>query len=127
MEAYPYQLSAGQQQQVALLRTLAYDPHVILMDEPFSSLDYQTRLLSQDQLQRIWLETRKTVFFVSHDVDEAIYLADRLILLSQRPATIREVFRIPLPRPRDHTVLEGEAFFAIRSKVLSQYQEVIRQ
>ncbi|MDP2632242.1 MAG: ABC transporter ATP-binding protein [Candidatus Curtissbacteria bacterium] len=98
---HPYQLSGGMQQRVAIARAIAYDPQIILMDEPFGSLDSQTRLRLEDELLRIWGRLNKTILFVTHDVEEAIYLADRVIVLSSKPAKIVSDVRINLARPRN--------------------------
>lgn len=115
---YPYQLSGGQQQLVAILRTLIYQPDVILMDEPFSSLDYQTRSFMQSILLDIWHREKPTILFVSHDIEEAIFLADRLVLLSSIPATVREVKKISFERPRNRELFETEDFFYIKRDCL---------
>ena len=99
--AYPDTLSGGMQQRVAIARTLALRPEVILMDEPFGALDAQTRGDMQELLLRIWEETASTILFVTHDVDEAIYLADRIYVLCARPGTIMEDVPVPFGRPRD--------------------------
>ena len=106
-DRYPHELSGGQRQRVALARALAVDPDVLLMDEPFSALDPVTRHTLQDELVRIRAATAKTVLFVTHDIDEAVYLADRAILLSGSPARIADDRRIELPHPRlrDHQTL----------------------
>ena len=101
---YPAELSGGMKQRVALARVLAFDPKVLLMDEPFGALDAQTREVMQEELTRLWERTGKTIVFVTHDIEEAIYLADRVVVLSARPARIKEEVRIDLPRPRDITV-----------------------
>ena len=98
--AYRYQLSQGMRQRVSLARTLAPDPSVLLMDEPFSALDAQTRLQIQDWFLHIWDETKKTVVFVTHDLEEAILLADRIIVLAPNPGRVHTDRRVPLPRPR---------------------------
>jgi len=97
---YPHQLSGGMQQRVGLARALAVEPSVLLMDEPFGALDAQTRILMQEQLLRLWDEWRHTVVFITHDIDEAIFLADRVVVLGVRPNAVRGSFSIDLPRPR---------------------------
>ncbi len=98
---YPFELSGGMRQRVSIMRALAYDPAVLFMDEPFGALDVQTRDLLEDDILRIWSESHKTIVFVTHDLSEAIILADRVILMTSRPGTIKNVYRINLPRPRD--------------------------
>jgi NitT/TauT family transport system ATP-binding protein len=97
---HPRQLSGGMRQRVNLARALAIDPQVLLMDEPFSSLDAQTREIMQTELMRIWDEGRKTVLFVTHQIDESVFLADRVLVFARRPGRIRENVAIELPRPR---------------------------
>lgn len=97
---YPHELSGGMRQRVALARALIMDARVLLMDEPFAALDSQTKTILQLELQRIWMETKRTVFFVTHNVEEAVLLADRVIVLSAHPGTIKKEFRIELARPR---------------------------
>jgi NitT/TauT family transport system ATP-binding protein len=99
--AYPWQLSQGMRQRVALARTLAIDPDTLLMDEPFAALDAQTKLMLQAEFLRIWERDRKTVLFVTHDLAEAVALADRVIVLTRRPGRIQADIAIDLPRPRD--------------------------
>jgi NitT/TauT family transport system ATP-binding protein len=109
-KAYPDTLSGGMQQRVAIARTLALRPEVILMDEPFGALDAQTRSDMQQLLLRIWEESASTILFVTHDVEEAIYLADRLYIVSPRPGTIVEEIPVPFGRPRDSAVKQTKEF-----------------
>ena len=125
LERYPYQCSAGQQQLVALARELIYRPDVLLMDEPFVSLDYDRRLSQQENLLGTWAKTKSTILFVSHDLDEAIYLADRMILLSHRPAKIHASFDITLARPRTVATLASDEFFKIKAPILQAFREII--
>lgn len=99
--SYPKELSGGMKQRVAIARSLVNDPHVILMDEPFSALDVQTRHKLQEELVRIWREEQKTIIFVTHNVDEAVFLADRVVVLSRNPGTVIKSFQIDLNRIRD--------------------------
>ncbi len=99
---YPHELSGGMKQRVGLARALATDPDVLLMDEPFAALDAQTRDLMQVELLRIWREAKKTVLFVTHQIDEAIYLSDRVMVMSRRPGRSKQIFAVKLPRPRDY-------------------------
>ncbi len=98
---YPHQLSGGMRQRAGLARTLVNDPDFILMDEPFSAVDHLTRLTLQDEIVRIWLQEKKTILFITHDVAEAVYLATRVVLLSPRPGRIRRIFDVPVEHPRD--------------------------
>jgi NitT/TauT family transport system ATP-binding protein len=97
---YPYQLSGGMKQRVGVARAFANDPEILLMDEPFASLDEQNKTLLQDELLRIWEQTKKTVVFITHSIDEAISLADRVVVMTNRPGKIKAIIPIPFPRPR---------------------------
>ena len=114
---YPAELSGGMKQRVALARLLGMNPRVLLMDEPFGALDAQNRELMQEELQSIWDKERKTVLFVTHDIEEAVYLADRVIVFTARPGRIKADIRINLPRPRDIEVKKSAAFSAYRNEI----------
>ena len=114
-DSFPTELSGGMRQRVAVARALALDPVLLLMDEPFGALDAQTRNMLQKELLEIWEATRKTIVFITHSVDEAVYLSDRIIVLTPRPGRICQMFSIDLPRPRDRTSVE---FALIRRNVL---------
>ncbi len=119
--SYPYQLSGGMQQRVGLARALAVDPDVLLMDEPFGSLDAQTRELMQEELLRLWRLQPKTLVFITHSIDEALVLGDRVALMSRRPGTIKEVLAVDFPRPRDpEAVRSTPAYAALRHHIWSQ-------
>jgi NitT/TauT family transport system ATP-binding protein len=106
----PRQLSGGMKQRVAIARALVLDPRILLMDEPFGALDQQTRMFIGLELLRIWDETRKSVLFVTHDIQEAVFLSDEVWVMSHRPSTIKEVLQVDLPRPRDAGVLNDRRF-----------------
>lgn len=105
-DKYPHQLSGGMRQRAGLARTLVADPRVILMDEPFSAVDHLTRLTLQDEMIRIWEKEKKTIFFITHDVAEAVYLATRIVLLSPRPGRIQKIFDVPFERPRNRNDMQ---------------------
>ncbi len=115
---YPHALSGGMRQRVALLRTLAAHREVMLLDEPFGALDSQTRLAMQRFLLEVWARERRTVLFVTHDVDEAIFLADRVVVLRPRPGRIGEILPVPLARPRELAVLTSAEFIALKRRIL---------
>ena len=118
LEHYPHQLSGGMQQRVNLARVLVNRPRVILMDEPFCSLDAQTRLQMQQMLLRLWHEFHMTVVFVTHDVDEAVFLSDRVVVLSRRPGTVKAELPIVLPRPRSVDLLTTPEFMSAKREAL---------
>ncbi len=120
-DSYPYELSGGMRQRAAVARALATDPAVMLMDEPFGALDAQTRNKMQRELLNIWQETKKTILFVTHSVDEAVYLSDKIVVLTPRPGTIHEIDDIDLPRPRDRTSVE---FAQIRKNILHVIEDL---
>lgn len=107
-DKHPHELSVGMRQRVGIARAFVADVPILLMDEPFGSLDAQTKLVLQEELLRIWRDRRKTVVYVTHDIEEAVHLADRVLVMSGRPGTIREDIRIPLGRPRDPTPARQE-------------------
>ncbi|BCQ28307.1 ATP-binding cassette domain-containing protein (plasmid) [Caballeronia sp. NK8] len=113
---YPHQLSGGMRQRVAIARALAYGPEILLMDEPFGALDAQTRESLQQELLGIWEQSAKTVVFVTHSIDEAIYLADRVAVVGRRPGRVKEIIDIDLPRPRPASIRHDAAFVALRQR-----------
>ena len=121
-DKYFYELSGGMKQLTAVCRAFAYDPELLIMDEPFSSLDYSTSRKMGLELLNIWKETKKTTIFVSHDIDEAIFLADKVVILSHRPAKIKGIIEVKLPRPRKLDVLSSKDFFEIRNKILRLFE-----
>jgi NitT/TauT family transport system ATP-binding protein len=115
-EAYPHELSGGMQQRCNLARALAADPEILLMDEPFAALDAQTREFMQQELLKVWNQTRKTVLFITHDIDEAVYLADRVVVFTARPGKVKADIRIDLPRPRAIDVKKSVAYLEYRNR-----------
>ena len=116
-DAYPHQLSGGMKQRVAIVRALANQPRILLMDEPFGALDAQTRCRMQAHLLEIWRKIDITIVFITHDLDEAIFLADRILVLSAHPGEVRELIEVPVPRPRNAAQLISPAFLATKARL----------
>jgi NitT/TauT family transport system ATP-binding protein len=115
-KAYPRELSGGMRQRVEIARALAAGPDIIYMDEPFGALVFLTRLKMRADLIRIWREEKKTVLFVTHDIEEAVQLADRIVVMTRRPATVQELVDVDLPRPRD---LDSHGYLATRDRIFT--------
>lgn len=118
--SHPNQLSGGMKQRVGIARALASNPAILLMDEPFGALDAQTRNQMQKELLRIWQETKKTIIFVTHSVDEAVFLADRVVVLTSRPGKVKTIHKIGLPRPRDRA---SQEFINLRKSILDELEQ----
>lgn len=126
-DAYPAMLSGGMQQRVAIARALATYPPVLLMDEPFGALDAQTRSIMQEELLKIWSEFKTTVAFITHDLDEAIFLSDRIIVMRTLPGSIKEEIYVDLPRPRSPAVMLSDEFAAIRKRIMDLIRDETRK
>jgi NitT/TauT family transport system ATP-binding protein len=125
--AYPWQLSGGMQQRVAIARAVAYEPHVLLMDEPFAAVDAQTRAELEDLVRSVWGRTGVTIVFVTHDIDEAVYLGQRVLVLSSSPTVVQEDLAVDLPAERDQlTTRSDPRFTELRSHVYAQIQQAKR-
>ena len=124
---YPHELSGGMQQRCNLARALTVDPKILIMDEPFASLDAQTREIMQKELLRIWSEAKKTVLFITHQINEAIYLADRVIIFGARPGRVKQTIKIDLPRPRDLSLKRDPRFLELENRVWEQIEEEVKK
>ncbi|MDR1664940.1 MAG: ABC transporter ATP-binding protein [Clostridiales bacterium] len=119
-----HELSGGMKQRVALARALAMDSKILLMDEPFASLDKQTKNMLRDEIQKIWMQTAKTVFFITHSIEEALFFADRIVLLQADPGKVAGIFKVNLPRPRH---IEEPAFIEFRAKLLTLIRKEVEK
>ena len=126
-DSYPSQLSGGMKQRVAIARALAVNPEVLLMDEPFGALDSQTRSVMQELLLKIWQEERKTVLFITHDIDEAIFLGDVVYVMSARPGRIMDTIDVGIERPRDYTVITSPEFIEIKKRIMTSLHDEVEK
>ncbi|MBT4720451.1 MAG: ABC transporter ATP-binding protein [Rhodospirillaceae bacterium] len=122
---YPHELSGGMKQRVGIARALVSDPDVLLMDEPFAALDAQTRDIMQAELLRIWQEAKKTVLFVTHQIEEAVYLSDRVIVMTKRPGRTKTIIDIPLKRPRDYEMRVTPEFNELKLRIWNELKDEI--
>ena len=127
LKRYPYELSGGQQQLVSILRALVVEPQILFLDEPFSALDYEMTLFMREQLQKIFMETGMTTVLVSHDLEEAVYLADQVLLLSRHPARVADFPNVDCPRPRDDATLSDPDFVHLKAHCLEVFQREVRR
>jgi NitT/TauT family transport system ATP-binding protein len=127
LNRYPYEMSGGQQQLISIMRALVVEPEILFLDEPFSALDYEMTLFMREQLQRIFVETGTTTVLVSHDLEEAVYLADRILLLSRGPAQIADYVHFDTPRPRTDATLSEKEFVATKAHCLAVFQREVRK
>ncbi len=127
LNRYPYEMSGGQQQLVSIMRALVMEPEILFLDEPFSALDYEMTLFMREQLQRIFQETGMTTVLVSHDLEEAVYLADHVLLLSRHPARVADFVPHDVPRPRSDVTLSDPEFIRIKAHCLEVFQREVRR
>ena len=127
LHRYPYELSGGQQQMVSIMRALIVDPEVLFMDEPFSALDYEMTLFMREQLQKVFMETRTTTLLVSHDLEEAVHLADKVLLLTRKPTRIADIIPFDAPRPRNTETLSSPDFVRVKAHSLEVFQREVRK
>jgi NitT/TauT family transport system ATP-binding protein len=127
LRRYPYELSGGQQQTASIMRALAPNPEVLFLDEPFSALDFEMTLFIREKLQEVFIETGTTMLLVSHDLEEAVYLADQVLLLTKRPTRVAEILPYADPRPRTVATLSEPSFVAAKKKSLEIFQREVRR
>jgi NitT/TauT family transport system ATP-binding protein len=127
LNLYPYQMSGGQQQLVSIMRALVVEPEILFLDEPFSALDYEMTLFMREQLQRLFMESRTTMVLVSHDLEEAVYLADRVLLLSRHPARVADFTAVGSARPRTDATLSDPEFVRTKAHCLEVFQREVRR
>lgn len=123
-DKYPFELSGGMQQRVSICRALIHDPKILMMDEPFGALDALTREQMRIDLEKIWLEKKNTILFVTHDINESILLSDKIIVMTPSPGRIKEIIEVDLPRPRSFSTTETDKFFMYRNKITSLFFEM---
>lgn len=121
-DRYVYELSGGQRQLVSICRSIAFNPDILIMDEPFSALDYSTTRKIELELLDVWQEKKITTLFVSHDIDEAIFLADKVVVLSPQPSSVKKIFEVNLPRPRTLDMLSDPLFIELRNEILKTFE-----
>lgn len=126
LNRYPYEMSGGQQQTVSIMRSLVIEPEVLFLDEPFSALDYEMTLIMRDQLQKVLVSRGVTTVLVSHDLEEAVYLADKVLMLTRRPSRIADYMDVDLPRPRDPATLTNPRFIELKARTLDVFQNAVR-
>ncbi len=127
LKRHPYELSGGQQQTASIMRALAPDPEVLFLDEPFSALDFEMTLFIREKLQEVFLATGMTMMLVSHDLEEAVYLADEVLLLTKRPTKVAEIVRYDDPRPRTIATLSEPGFIGTKKRSLEIFQREVRR
>jgi NitT/TauT family transport system ATP-binding protein len=127
LKRYPYELSGGQQQTASIMRALAPNPEVLFLDEPFSALDFEMTLFIREKLQEVFIPTGTTMMLVSHDLEEAVYLADEVLLLTKRPTKVAEILKYDDPRPRTIATLSEQSFIGTKKRSLEIFQREVRR